>query len=193
MPLIAPTSTAVPSSSGTAATAGADGPASSAEPSGGASGALGGLGSDAFMKLLVAQMRYQNPMQPSDGTEYLAQISQYAMVEQLQKVNEGQQQVSSYQRAMIANSMIGKLVTGTGETGMVVTGEVVGVDFQAGRPVLVTTGGDLAVDKVDGTKAAAPSAATAAQAAAARPTTSPAPSGATTATTAEASSSDAAG
>lgn len=115
----------------------------------GASGALGGMGSDAFMKLLVAQMRYQNPMAPTDGTQYLAQISQYAMVEQMQKVNEGQQEISSYQRALIANAMIGKLVAGVGETGAVISGTVLGVDFQSGKPMLVTTGGDLAVDKVD--------------------------------------------
>jgi len=137
MPLIAPT-TKITTPNGTAAAG-----------TGSGSSALQGMGSEAFMKLLVAQMKYQNPMAPSDGTQYLAQISQYAMVEQLQKVNQGQQEVSTYQRALIAGSMIGKVVSGVSDSGRTVNGEVTGVTFQAGRPVLTTTDGDLPVDRVD--------------------------------------------
>ncbi len=138
----------VPSTStpGAAALSGADAPSSK---SSGASGVLGGLGSEAFMQLLVAQMRYQNPMEPTDSSQYLAQISQYAMVEQMQKVNQGQQEIRDYQRAMTASSMIGKVVAGIGETGEPLAGEVIGVDYQAGKPILVTTNGDIALDKVD--------------------------------------------
>ncbi len=154
MPLIAasPVSGATPATPTAAASAAAAATAGAAKTGAaktGAAGALGGMGSDAFMKLLVAQMRYQNPMEPTDSSQYLAQISQYAMVEQLQKVSEGQQEVSSYQRALIANSMIGRVVAGIGESGLPMTGQVLGVSFQAGKPILVTTGGDLAVDKVD--------------------------------------------
>ena len=160
MPLIAasPVSGATPATSTAAASAAAAGTGAAVATAGaaktgtaktGAAGALGGMGSDAFMKLLVAQMRYQNPMEPTDSSQYLAQISQYAMVEQLQKVSEGQQEVSSYQRVLIANSMIGRVVAGIGESGLPMTGQVLGVSFQAGKPILITTGGDLAVDKVD--------------------------------------------
>ena len=114
--------------------------------------ALQGMGSDMFMQLLVSQMRYQNPMAPTDGSEYLAQISQYAMVEQLTKVSQGQQEVSSYQRALIANSLIGKVVTGKSESGTQVTGEVTSVAYRAGKPVLLTSGGELPVDNVDETR-----------------------------------------
>lgn len=146
MPLIDPTvaaraASAAATSSKTAATG--------AKADGGASGQLDNMGSEAFMKLLVAQMRYQNPMAPSEGTEYLAQVSQYAMVEQMQKVNQGQQEISAYQRSMIATSFIGKVVAGTGEAGLPISGEVIGVAYQSGRPVLVTTGGELAIDSVD--------------------------------------------
>jgi len=114
--------------------------------------AFEGMGSDMFMQLLVSQMRYQNPMAPTDGSEYLAQISQYAMVEQLTKVSQGQQEVSSYQRALIANSLIGKVVTGKNEAGAPVSGEVTSVAFRAGKPVLLTTAGELPVDNVDETR-----------------------------------------
>lgn len=114
--------------------------------------AFEGMGSDMFMQLLVSQMRYQNPMAPTDGSEYLAQISQYAMVEQLTKVSQGQQEVSSYQRALIANSLIGKVVTGKNEAGAPVSGEVTSVAYRAGKPVLLTTAGELPVDNVDETR-----------------------------------------
>ena len=35
----------------------------------------GGLGQDAFMKLLVAQLKYQNPMAPADGQAYMTQMA----------------------------------------------------------------------------------------------------------------------
>jgi flagellar basal-body rod modification protein FlgD len=41
-----------------------------------------GLDRDAFLKLLVAQMSHQDPLAPTQGTEYVAQLSQFAMVEQ---------------------------------------------------------------------------------------------------------------
>ncbi len=144
----APIIPATPSMGGTAPT-GVGGTDAAGSKSSGAGGVLGGLGSEAFMQLLVAQMRYQNPMEPTDSSQYLAQISQYAMVEQMQKVNQGQTEIRDYQRAMTANSMIGKVVAGVGETGEPVIGEVIGVDFQSGKPVLVTTNGAIALDKIN--------------------------------------------
>src|SRR5262245_3267398 len=40
------------------------------------------LDRDAFLKLLVAQLSHQDPTQPMEGTEFVAQLSQFAMVEQ---------------------------------------------------------------------------------------------------------------
>jgi flagellar basal-body rod modification protein FlgD len=41
-----------------------------------------------FMQLLVAQMRNQDPMSPSDGTQFIAQLAQFQQLEQ--SVNTGQ-------------------------------------------------------------------------------------------------------
>ncbi len=40
------------------------------------------LDKNAFLKLLVAQLQHQDPLKPMEGTEYVAQLSQFAMVEQ---------------------------------------------------------------------------------------------------------------
>lgn len=45
------------------------------------------LDKDAFLQLLVAQMQYQDPLQPTSNTEYMAQLAQFSTVEELQNVN----------------------------------------------------------------------------------------------------------
>jgi flagellar basal-body rod modification protein FlgD len=144
MSIIAPAAT-----TGTTPTDATSGTADQPVRQSGATGALGGMGSDAFMTLLVAQMRYQNPMAPQDGAQYLAQVSQYAMVEQLQKVSQAQEEVSGYQRALMATSMVGAQVTGTGEAGNPLTGTVLRVEYRSGKPALITTDGTIDVDRVD--------------------------------------------
>lgn len=39
------------------------------------------LDKDAFLQLLVAQMRYQDPMNPGDSTQYMSQLAQYSSLE----------------------------------------------------------------------------------------------------------------
>ena len=48
----------------------------------------GEMGKDAFLKLLVAQLRNQDPLSPSDGKEMAAQLAQFTSVEQLQAAND---------------------------------------------------------------------------------------------------------
>jgi flagellar basal-body rod modification protein FlgD len=41
----------------------------------------GEMGKDAFLQLLVAQLKYQDPSTPADSREFLAQTAQFTMVE----------------------------------------------------------------------------------------------------------------
>ena len=103
--------------------------------------AFGQLDKDAFLQLLVAQLKYQNPLSPKDGQEYLAQAAQFATVERLENISKGQQESVAYQQLLLSTSMVGKTVSGVpiGET-EAITGHVSSVVFDEGVPNLVVEG-----------------------------------------------------
>lgn len=72
------------------------------------------LDKDAFLKLLVAQISHQDPLQPMQGTEFVAQLSQFAMVEQSIAQSSRLDDVSTQLRGIANNdatSLVGKRVT----------------------------------------------------------------------------------
>ena len=46
------------------------------------------LDKDAFLQLLVTQMQYQDPLEPTSNTEYMSQLAQFSSVEELQNINQ---------------------------------------------------------------------------------------------------------
>ncbi len=44
---------------------------------------------DVFMQLLVAQLKYQNPMNPADGVEFMTQLTQFSELEQMVSIRKG--------------------------------------------------------------------------------------------------------
>lgn len=47
-----------------------------------------GLGKEAFLQLLVAQMQYQDPLQPTENTEYIAQLATFSQLEATQNLED---------------------------------------------------------------------------------------------------------
>lgn len=111
-----------------------------------ASQSLGSLSPDAFLNLMVAQMRYQDPLAPSDANAMLEQTSMLAQTELLTKVASQQQQLLGLQSATVATELIGSTVEGSGATGEVVRGTVDAVRFSAAGPLLVVGGVELALE-----------------------------------------------
>jgi flagellar basal-body rod modification protein FlgD len=52
-----------------------------------------GLGQDAFLQLLVTQLQHQDPLQPQDDSQFLAQLAQFSSLEQLTQMNASIQQL----------------------------------------------------------------------------------------------------
>ena len=55
-----------------------------AKPAGGEA-----VSKDTFLKLLVAQIKNQNPLSPADGAQFLAQLAQFSSLEQLVSIRQG--------------------------------------------------------------------------------------------------------
>lgn len=110
--------------------------------------ALGGLGSDAFLKLLVAQLRFQNPMAPSDPAAMLQQTAQFTQVETLQQMTSMQQQLLGLSKATMAADMVGKEVTARAPDGKETTGVVDGVRFTESGPLLSIGDAEVPVESV---------------------------------------------
>lgn len=100
-----------------------------------------GLGGDAFLQLLIAQLQYQDPLAPTDPASMLEQTSQFANVEAIQKLNELQTQVLGFSQFQTAAAMIGAQVTAEDANLGTVTGQVVGVTATPTGPVLRLAGG----------------------------------------------------
>lgn len=102
---------------------------------------LGGatMGKDEFIKLLVAQMQHQDPLNPSDGKEMAAQLAQFSSLEQLMNINSSLSAQSAASTSL-ANSFTG--ATAVGLIGKTVTAAQNTVKVGTGTPVPMQT--DLA-------------------------------------------------
>lgn len=110
---------------------------------------FGGMGPDAFLQLLVTQMRYQNPLSPSDPTAMMGQLASYAQVEALQNLQKGQAASATLTEAKLATDLVGKYVDAADATGTTVSGTVVAARFTADGPVLVLdNGGELTLSAI---------------------------------------------
>jgi len=77
------------------------------------------LDKDAFLLLFIEQLRNQDPMSPQDSSEFMAQMAQFTMLEQLTNLNNGVQQMKHCQDMMQASALIGKQVEIETEDGTV--------------------------------------------------------------------------
>lgn len=106
----------------------------------------GELGKDDFLNLLVTQLRYQDPLEPTDDKEFIAQMAQFSSLEQMQNMNST---LSNSQ----AFGLIGKYVTATTKDDSTkevneISGQVSTVKMSNGKIYLVVNGKDISIEDV---------------------------------------------
>jgi flagellar basal-body rod modification protein FlgD len=118
------------------------------QPTTGASGPKNELDKDAFLKLLVAQLRYQDPTAPMDTSAFMAQTSQLTSVEKLSELAETTRASFDVQQRLGAASLVGRQVSWTGDDGTTLSGTVSAVTLLGPTPQLRVGDTDVALDKV---------------------------------------------
>jgi flagellar basal-body rod modification protein FlgD len=82
---------------------------------------------DMFLKLLVAQMKYQDPSNPASSSELMAQNATFTQVEKLEEIATQNASMLALQRSSSAGALVGRTVSYTDETGAKQTGVVTSV------------------------------------------------------------------
>jgi flagellar basal-body rod modification protein FlgD len=135
------TTTTAPSASAVSSTSGAStSGASSKDPT--------AVDRDLFLKLLVAQLKYQDPSSPTDPSQFLSQTAQFSTVEKLNQLATLSQQVYDASRQQTAASLMGRAVTWTDVSGKAHSGTVTGVSVGASTPNLSVDGTIVSLDSV---------------------------------------------
>jgi flagellar basal-body rod modification protein FlgD len=106
------------------------------------------LDQDTFLKLMVAQLRNQDPMNPTDSSQFLAQTAQFTSLEKLNQVADQSAQAYAAQMAFGASSLAGRTVTYKDGDGAERTGTVASVRFGPSGPRLDVDGAEVTLDQV---------------------------------------------
>lgn len=109
--------------------------------------AMKGLDGEAFLKLFVAQLKYQDPLAPNKGAEMMQQTAVFTQVETMKSMAATQQQLMGFQQVTLASSLVGKSVTADLD-GVDVTGIVTGFRITADGPMLqLDTGEEVGLER----------------------------------------------
>ncbi|MPT24339.1 MULTISPECIES: flagellar hook assembly protein FlgD [Ancylobacter] len=92
----------------------------------------------AFLQLLVAQMKTQDPTKPMDSAQYLGQLASFSQVEQSVSANAKLDRLLTSSALQIADAAVGRTVTSADGS---VTGQVASVRITSEAPVATLTDG----------------------------------------------------
>ncbi len=106
-----------------------------------ASGPSQELDGDAFLMLMLEQLKNQDPMNPMDNSEMLAQQAQFTQLQELQELNES---IATNNMIQQANSLVGKTVqiVDPNNTSRLITGVVSSANFTNGSATITVNGNE---------------------------------------------------
>ncbi len=97
------------------------------------------MGMEDFMKILLTQLTYQDPLKPMDNQEFMAQMAQFTSLEQTQQLNEKMTQLVANQAALQSVGLIGRTVDLAVANGATLTGTVSALSLSGESPELRVT------------------------------------------------------
>lgn len=92
-----------------------------------------GLGQDDFLKILLTQLTFQDPLEPMDNQEFVAQMAQFTTLEQANQTNEKIDTLLSIESANQSLDLLNKTVEVVSSNGTEV-GDITTVTFEQGVP-----------------------------------------------------------
>ena len=101
-----------------------------------------------FLKLLIAQMTAQDPLNPQSNTDFAAQMAQFTALQSSQSTQAGVSSLQASQQVQQANALIGRSVSLLSTNGSLSTGVVTGVQMDSGVPKLVVNGTNYDLSEV---------------------------------------------
>lgn len=112
-------------------------------------GQKGEMGKDAFLKLLITELRHQDPTQPMQDREFISQMAQFSALEQMTNVSNSMNSLNRSARSSEAYSLLGKRVEAFNPAnGRAVEGEVSRVFFKENEIRLLVNGTELGLSDV---------------------------------------------
>ncbi len=97
---------------------------------------FGNLSSADFMKIMMTELQSQDPLQPTDSSKILEQLSSLRNIESQLSLQQQLQSLVAQNQISAAGALIGKMVVGLDTTNTTVAGVVTSVLVQNGVPVL---------------------------------------------------------
>ncbi len=106
-----------------------------------------GLGKDTFLKLLVAQLRNQDPLKPMESHHFIAQLAQLQSLEELRALKETLSTLANLTLANQAAGLLGRKVRARAD-GAELMGMVQSLRIRDGRAILCTDAGEVDLSQV---------------------------------------------
>jgi flagellar basal-body rod modification protein FlgD len=106
--------------------------------------AKAGFSQQTFLQLLVTQLKNQDPLNPQDSHEFVAELAQFSSLEQMANMNKS---ITTVLELSVTN-VIGRTVTVLDPQGNTVTGIVDGIVYYADGPAVSVNGQDYAFSTV---------------------------------------------
>ena len=104
------------------------------------------LGKDDFLKLMVAQMKNQDPMNPADDKDNIAQMAQFSSLEQITNLANATQELATRMSLTQNVGLLGHTVTYTGTDGTAVFGQVDGLNLGSDGTTTLSVAGTAGID-----------------------------------------------